>query len=275
MLDTRRVAEDGEDPSMAALRPILSSINRRGFVTTDSQRGGDDCGPILATPWVSTTTRERTYISGFMLRQEAHALKCILEKHDGVLVLVMEFDNDGEHAHDAEVCAPIPLTLDQDADGTYDASTQHFFHPRPFEDEWIALLPELDDIKADEGLMDRLQDHVVSVTVIDMEWSRQDVLFGMVDAALQGDVRLMPAIQTVAMGDLEHEHVQGRRSGRAPPGATPNAEFERCIVDALARAEDLLAKNSADRGDSDEWTEGLNLTIRKLRSDLSSYRAMF
>ena len=260
---------------MAALRPILSSINRLGFITTDSQRGGDSCGPILATPWVSNTIRERTYISGFMLRREAHALKDVLDKHDNVLVLVMEFDNDAKHARDDEVWAPIPLTLDQDGDGTYDAFTQHSFRTRPFQYEWMSLLPELDDIMADEGSMVRLQDHVVSMTVIDMKWSRQDVLFSMVDAALRGEVRPMPAVKTVAMGDIEHEHVRGHRSGRARPGATPNAEFERCIEDAIARAEKQLAKYSAERGEGDEWTEHTKATIQKLRLDLSSYRAMF
>ena len=273
MLTTRRVAEDGEDPSMAILRPVLSSINRQGLITVDSQRGTERRYQILESPWLTATSWERVYIEGFMLRQRAHALRDTLASNDCVLVLVGEFGT----AADLDSLPRVPVTLEQDKNGTYKSVTAIPIGAKPFDDAWINMLPDLRDEIDDDLLFRRIRPHVVGVTIVDMRWNRQDSLFYEVDEALRGNARPMPELAMMdAAGPLERAHARGERTERAPPGAAPNAEYERSIVDAIATVDARIEEQGDVRDDGTrEYVENMSRIGAKLRDDLASYRAMF
>jgi hypothetical protein len=104
----------------------------------------------------------------------------------------------------------------------------------PFIDEWINLLPSPEDVIADEQRMVRLREHVLYVTVVDMQWNRRDWLFELVrDALLGRGCRDPPKVVDLRMRDIERRHANGDREIAVNPGTSPDAthlsrDFERC-----------------------------------------------
>ena len=174
MLTTARVGDPVEDASMSEARPILSEINRKGFLTIDSQMGKKIVDQIPATGeeypfW------QRAYVDGLMPRHLTKNFHQRMELEDGVLLLI-----DAPHDNPIRLGGSISVTLDGD----------NFFTHKPvatsesFEETVLNVLPEVRSIMSDERCQELLRKDACNVRVVDMVWGRPYWLFEKVSQVL-------------------------------------------------------------------------------------------
>lgn len=87
MLTTERVGEPREDASMAQARPRLSEINKRGFLTLDSQMGKKEVMQHGITG-EDVLYRQRCYVEGFLPKHLGDEFKRRMHLEDGVMIFM-------------------------------------------------------------------------------------------------------------------------------------------------------------------------------------------
>ena len=140
MLTTARVGHPEEDPTMAQARPRLSEINKKGFLTIDSQMGKKEVRQHYVTG-ADYPSWQRSYVDGFMPRHLMNDFHQRMELEDSVVVLV-----DAPHENPSQIGGTISVTLDGD----------YFYTRKPvatscsFEESVQNVLPEVSSIMSDK-----------------------------------------------------------------------------------------------------------------------------
>lgn len=174
MKTTARVGDPEEDAEMAVFRPILSAINRNGFVTIDSQFGCKE----------TTGYQQRAYIRGFVAKGMVDELWNRLVLTDNLLPLKMPLS---DAPNSILMLQPhVVLTMDKYAKGTERAHHTNLalYETESFYSMWINLLPEL-GLRDDVRSMLSVREDAVGFAVVDMKWGRRDWLFRVVLDALK------------------------------------------------------------------------------------------
>ncbi len=172
MLTTARVGDEEEDPTMTEARPRLSEINRKGFLTTDSQMGKK--GVEQGVPYW-----QRSYLQGLMPRHLARNLHLRLDLEDSVMVLV-----NAPHSLRRIPGAPrggtIPVTL---VDKRF-PTQQPVAMSEMFDETILNVLPDVESIMSDEHCVELLRQDAVNFRIVDMVWGRPFWLFDKVSQLL-------------------------------------------------------------------------------------------
>ena len=181
MLTTARVGDPREDPTMAAARPRLSDINRKGFLTVDSQMGKKE---VQQNREGGSSFWQRSYVSGVIPRHLAENFQQRMSFEDNVLILV---ENVGAPPARISNGMTVPLTLAED----YVKLTGDYFPTRApvtglqrFEEIVNNVLPEVISIIADPKCLDLIKKDAMKVLVVDMTWGRPFWLFDKVSEVL-------------------------------------------------------------------------------------------
>lgn len=165
MLTTTRVGNE-EDPSMAQARPRLSEINKRGFVTTDSQMGKREVLQHRITG-EDYDYRQRSYVKGLLPKHLGEEFKRRMQLEDGVMIFMEE---PGPEPPGWEY--RIPVTLDGDVFFTnIRMATSDFAY------QTLCVLPEVQSIMSDKTCYDLVERDALLVKVVDTVWGRPFWLF--------------------------------------------------------------------------------------------------
>ena len=174
MLTTGRVGDPLEDASMSEARPILSEINRKGFLTIDSQMGQKRARKHFVTG-EEYPSWQRAYVDGFMPRHLIKNFHQRMELEDGVVILI-----DAPHERPMRIGGAISVTLDGD----------YFYTRKPvatsagFQESVENVLPEVRSIMSDKRCRELLRQDAFNVRVVDMVWGRPFWLFEKISKVL-------------------------------------------------------------------------------------------
>lgn len=174
MLTTARVGDVKEDPTMAEARPRLSEINRKGFLTIDSQMGKKEVKQYRRTG-ADYPCWQRSYVDGFMPRHLTINFHQRMELEDSVVILI-----DAPHDRPMEIGGTISVTLDGD----------YFYTRKPvatsagFQESVQNVLPEVSSIMSDKRCQELLRQDAFNVRVVDMVWGRPFWLFDKISQVL-------------------------------------------------------------------------------------------
>lgn len=167
-----------EDATMIEAAPLLSEINRKGILTTDSQMGKKERQNyrVKRRGRVSqkvTALWQRAYVTGFIPAHLADDFRERMGLEDGVLVLVNDpHEVDGMREQES-LSTPVPVTLDHDRFYTnitaYSSGT--------FTEDLLNVLPEVKSIVSDIKCRELLRNDARCVRVVDMTWGRPLWLF--------------------------------------------------------------------------------------------------
>ena len=174
MLTTVRVGDVEEDPTMAEARPRLSEINRKGFLTIDSQMGKKIVEQHPRTG-ANYPYWQRSYVDGFMPRHLTRNFHQRMELEDGVVILI-----DAPHEQPGRIGGTISVTLD----GDYFYTQKPVATSRGFKNSVQNVLPEVSSIMSDKKCQELLRQDALNVRVVDMVWGRPFWLFDKISQVL-------------------------------------------------------------------------------------------
>lgn len=170
MLTTVRVGHPQEDPTMAVARPRLSEINRKGFLTNDSQMGKKEVRE-------DNLKMQRSYIQGVMSKRSAEYFRQAMSFEDSVVVLVEPSDAQRRQGSDGMV---IPVTYIGNSFCTNTPVTSL----NDFDIIIYNILPEIKSIVSDERCFELVRHDAMRVEVVDTTWGRPFWLFDKVSEVL-------------------------------------------------------------------------------------------
>lgn len=175
MLTTTRVGHVREDPTMAEARPRLSEINRKGFLTIDSQMGKKEVKehPVTVADYPYW---QRSYVDGFMPRHLTRNFHQRMELEDSVVILI----DDPHDRRPLRIGGTISVTLD----GDYFYTRIPVATSASFQESVDNVLPELSSIMSDKRCKELLRQDALNVRVVDMVWGRPFWLFDKISQVL-------------------------------------------------------------------------------------------
>lgn len=148
-----------EDPKMVKYFPLLTDINRHGFLTENSQAGHYSTGKhyLDGTPYVIS---ERSFISGYMTREKAAEFIKRMSIETDKVALYVPTCSDSTYLPSA---LDIPLTL-----RTKNGVTTVFLHQAP-------ALPESQNALIRTSVSLNKLDQAVMVFCYDTHWNRNAI----------------------------------------------------------------------------------------------------
>ncbi len=148
-----------EDPDMVKYFPIITDINRHGFLTENSQAGHRSAGKSNedGTPYVIS---ERSFISGYMTREKAAEFIKRMSIETDKVVLYVPTCSDSTYLPSA---LDIPITLQ-----TKNGATAVFTHQAP-------ALPESQNTHIRTTVSLNKLDQAVMVFCYDTHWNRNAI----------------------------------------------------------------------------------------------------
>lgn len=174
MLTSARVGHVREDPTMAEARPRLSEINRKGFLTIDSQMGKKIVQQHPRTG-ADYPYWQRSYVDGLMPRHLTKNFHQRMELEDSVVILI-----DAPHDRPRRIGGAISVTLD----GHYFFTRTPVATSAGFEESVQNVLPEVSSIMSDKKCKQLLREDAYNVRVVDMVWGRPFWLFDKISQVL-------------------------------------------------------------------------------------------
>lgn len=193
MLTTSRVGDPDEDETMAQARPRLSEINKRGFVTTDSQMGvkkmvyhtihGDAINPPV-DQW------QRSYVTGILAKDLGEEFKKKLRFLDGIDFSI------GPHAESRPVDRQhvhfINVTVYQQEGDEPEFSTNTPMAAESFGDNIANILPDIQHVMQSETCQRIVKEDSLHVMIVDLVWGRPFWLFDKVIEVLDEVISEIP-----------------------------------------------------------------------------------
>jgi hypothetical protein len=185
---TRFKADDSHDMPKNALN-LLADINKKGFVTIDSQIGlRKQVTASYLYPGFESDTWQRSYIIGIMSVNVVEEFKKIIALEDGIICNAFYMlPSKGKGIPDDTQF--VPVTLYTTPEGvSYHSQVPHF--PENFSGISSNFLPEVEELLTKQDLKE-IEADTVFVQVIDTVWQNNLQLFFTVAGILTGQIRYL------------------------------------------------------------------------------------